>query len=127
MQNPEQARERFSKRLTRNDVKKRSIVFPFSAVSGIFDFQVGRLVCLDVVESTRMAWNFICSFDTNEEMGSVVSIRCPQFMSEKGLKANDEVSFVRQDDDKVPWKKFKIEIRRNIRLCGQDIWGDLMV
>ncbi|XWS54861.1 hypothetical protein CRYUN_Cryun10bG0125900 [Craigia yunnanensis] len=129
MQNPGQARERFSKRLTQNDVEKCLILFPFCDVAGIFDFQEGRMFCLEVVGSTGKAWTFLGSFHTNEEMGSVVSISWPQFVSEKTLKANDEVVFVGQsmDDDEGPWKKFKIEVRRKIRLFGQDIWGDLMV
>ncbi|XVF67660.1 hypothetical protein PTKIN_Ptkin10aG0139300 [Pterospermum kingtungense] len=125
----EQASERFSKRLTQKDVEKRTITIPFSEVAGIFDFEEGRLFCLDVLECTGQAWTFLGAFHRNEEMGSVVSISSPQFVSEKALKANDEVVFVRQsrENDSVPWKKFKIEVRRKIRLFGQDIWGDLRV
>ena len=129
MQNPGQARERFSKRLTQNDVEKCLILFPFCTVAGIFDFQEGRVFCLEVIGSTGKVWTFLGSFHNNEEMGSVVSISWPQFVSEKALKPNDEVVFVRQsmDDDEGHWKKFKIEVRRKIRLFGHDIWGDLMV
>ncbi|WRX14357.1 hypothetical protein QQP08_006844 [Theobroma cacao] len=130
MQNPDQAKERFSKRLTQNEIEKCLVLFPITAVEGIFTFEEGRMFCLDVVGRTGEAWTFMATFQTNEDMGSVVSISWPQFVREKALKANDEVTFVRlapDESDNIHWKKFKIEVRREIRLFGQDIWGDLMV
>ncbi|EOX98122.1 Uncharacterized protein TCM_006956 [Theobroma cacao] len=129
-ENPDQARERFSKRLTQNEVDKCLLMFPFTAVVGLFAFEIHRLFCLDVVGRSGKAWTFLASFEPDEDMVSVFSIRCPQFASEYALKANDEVTFVRQalnDNDKAPWMKFKIEIRRKIILFGQDIWGEVMV
>ncbi|XVE93286.1 hypothetical protein REPUB_Repub01dG0177700 [Reevesia pubescens] len=132
MQNPNQtSRERFSKPLiTQTD--QLVIRFPHSVVAGIYNFEVGGLICLDFVDhSTGKAWTFLGSFVSNEENGSVVlPTSWPQFVSEKSLKANDEVVFVGQSlqvDDKAPLKKFKIEVKRKIRLFGQDIWGDIMV
>ncbi|XVE66911.1 hypothetical protein DITRI_Ditri08aG0118200 [Diplodiscus trichospermus] len=130
MQNPEQARERFSKRLTEGDVGKCLIVFPICVVTGIFDFNEGHLFFMDVVGSSGSeTWKFLGSFSINEEMGPIFSISCPNFVKEKALKADDEVVFIKQpmEDEKAPFKKFKIEVKRKIRLFGKDIWGDLMV
>ncbi|XWS67969.1 hypothetical protein CRYUN_Cryun04dG0050200 [Craigia yunnanensis] len=71
MQNPDQTRERFSKRLTQIEVEKCLILFPSTAVAGIFNLEEGRLFFLDVVDSTGKAWTFLGSLNTNEEMGSV--------------------------------------------------------
>ncbi|OMP11638.1 hypothetical protein CCACVL1_00372 [Corchorus capsularis] len=132
MQNGEQPRDRFSKFLTQVEAEKRIIVFPLNHVPGIFAFEEGRLTCMDVVSGDG-AWSFLASFIKDEEIGNVVSISWPQFASEKGLKANDEVSFFKQagdhgnEEEQGPWKKFRIQVRRQIRLFGQNIWGDLMV
>ncbi|OMP01589.1 hypothetical protein COLO4_11747 [Corchorus olitorius] len=129
-QNGEQPRDRFSKLLTPLEVEKRTIVFPLNHVAGIFAFEEGRLTCMDVVSGDG-AWSFLASFIKDEEIGNVVSISWPQFASEKGLKANDEVCFFKQaadgNEELGPWKKFRIQVRRQIRLFGQNIWGDLMV
>lgn len=130
MQDAEQtSAERFSKQLTQNEVDKKTISFRLSEVEGFFDFQEGRLFWLDVVGCTGLAWVFLGAYHTNEEMGSVVSISWPQFASEMALKADDEVVFERRilENDKAPWKKYKIVITRKIRLFGQDIWVDLKV
>ncbi|XVE93289.1 hypothetical protein REPUB_Repub01dG0178000 [Reevesia pubescens] len=136
MQNPDdqqQARERFSKRLTQVEVEKRLILFPLTVVAGFFNFEVDRLFCMDVVDWFGKAWTFMGSIHSNyEDLGSVVSVSWPQFATEKGIKANDEVIFIGQpldddDDHRTPWKKYKVEVKRKIRLFGQDIWGDLKV
>ncbi|XVE49123.1 hypothetical protein DITRI_Ditri01bG0057100 [Diplodiscus trichospermus] len=132
MQIPEQARESFSKRLTQSEVEHFLILFPIISVASIFNnLEEGRLFFVDAVDSTEKAWNFMGSLHNNyRDMGSVVSISWPQFASEKGLKVNDEVVFTvqpREDHDRSPSKLFKVEIRRKIRLFGQDIWGVLMI
>ncbi|EOX98125.1 Uncharacterized protein TCM_006960 [Theobroma cacao] len=130
MQNPDQARARFSKRLTQNEVDKCLLLFHITAVAGMFTFDKDRLFCLDAVGRSGKAWTLLASFQTNEAWGSVFSISCPEFVREYALRANDEVIFVRQaldDNDKAPRMKFKIEVRRKIRLFGQDIWGEVMV
>ncbi|XVE66910.1 hypothetical protein DITRI_Ditri08aG0118100 [Diplodiscus trichospermus] len=130
MQNPEQAQARFSKRLTQDDVEKDLIVFPTTAVAGIFESQpcLMYLIIDLVVGSTGQTYTFQVYFGTNHEMGRVVSIWSFNFLKEKGIRANDEVVFIRQpsDNDTAPMK-FKIEVRRKIRLFGQDIWGNLVV
>ncbi|XVF01174.1 hypothetical protein REPUB_Repub04eG0065700 [Reevesia pubescens] len=84
-----------------------------------------------LIYSIGKAWIFLGSLHSNEEMGAFVYISLPQFVREKALKANNEIALIEQslDDvnDKAPWKKFKIEVKRKIRLFGRDIWGNLMV
>ncbi|MBA0755419.1 hypothetical protein Gogos_022286 [Gossypium gossypioides] len=84
---------------------------------------------MDVTDSLGKAWTFIGTFYANPEVGKYVSLTWPQFSSEKGLKANDEVIFTERPrcEGEAPWKKFNVVIKRKIRLYGEDIWGELKV
>ncbi|KAK8331244.1 hypothetical protein V6Z11_A10G062200 [Gossypium hirsutum] len=121
--------KRFSKHLTQNEVKDRIIFFSYTDVAPFFEFQEGRLFFMDVTDSLGKAWTFIGTFYANPDVGKYVSIKWPQFLSEKGLKANDEVIFIERSrrEGETPWKKFNVVIKRKIRLFGQDIWGELKV
>ncbi|KAK8602476.1 hypothetical protein V6N13_057895 [Hibiscus sabdariffa] len=129
MENQEHNRQRFSKQLIQREVEKCTISFPFDVVASFFEFQEGCLFCMDVMDSLGEKWSFIGMFHHNEELGNCVSIRLSQFSIEKGLKAADEVTFTERPrrEGARPWKKFKVEVKRKIRLFGQDIWGELAV
>ncbi|KAK8509222.1 hypothetical protein V6N13_062278 [Hibiscus sabdariffa] len=127
--NQEQIRQSFSKLLTQREVEQRTVSFPFDDVASVFEFQEGRLFCIDAMDSLGKMWPFIGMFHNNEELGNCVSICLQQFLVEKELKANDEITFTerpRQEGTRTS-KRFKVEIKRKIRLFGQDIWGELMV
>ncbi|KAL4298042.1 hypothetical protein GQ457_12G021050 [Hibiscus cannabinus] len=129
MENHEQGKERFSKRLSQNEIEKRMIFLPFAVVASFLEFQEGHLFRMDVVDSLGKAWSFMGMFQINEEFGNYVSISWPQFAAEKGLKANDEVIFMEKprQEGEESCKQLKVRIKRKIRLFGQDIWGELMV
>ncbi|MBA0627995.1 hypothetical protein Godav_022781 [Gossypium davidsonii] len=129
MESQEQGRQSFSKHLTQSEAKDRIIFFSYTDVAPFFEFQEGYLFFVNVTDSLGKAWTFIGTFYTNPEIGKYVSIKWPQFSSVKGLKANDEVIFTERPRRKseAPWKKFKLVIKRKIRLFGQDIWGELKV
>ncbi|KAK8505286.1 hypothetical protein V6N13_045728 [Hibiscus sabdariffa] len=129
MENQEHNRQRFSKQLTQREVEKCTISFPFDVVTSFFEFQEGHLFCMDVMGSLGKKWSFIGMIHHNEELGNCVSIRLSQLLIEKGLKADDEITFTERPrrEGERPWKKFKVEVKREIRLFGQDIWGELAV
>ncbi|MBA0569826.1 hypothetical protein Golob_003528, partial [Gossypium lobatum] len=124
-----QGRQSFSKHLTQSEAKDRIIFFSYTDVALFFEFQEGSMFFVNVTDNLGKARTFIGTFYTNPEIGKYVSIKWPQFSSEKGLKANDEVIFTERPCRKseAPWKKFKLVIKRKIRLFGQDIWGELKV
>ncbi|KAK8991604.1 hypothetical protein V6N11_062609 [Hibiscus sabdariffa] len=127
--NQEQTRQSFSKLLTQREVEQRTVSFPFDDVASTFEFQEGRLFCIDAMDSLEKVWSFVGMFHNNEELGKCVSICLREFPVEKGLKANDEITFTerpRQNGTRTS-KRFKVLIKRKIRLFGQDIWGELMV
>ncbi|KAK8597559.1 hypothetical protein V6N13_094962 [Hibiscus sabdariffa] len=127
--NQEQVRQSFSKQLTQREVEQRTVLFPFDVVTSVFEFQEGQLFCIDAIDNLEKVWLFIGMFHNNEELGNCVSICLRQFSVEKGLKANDEITFTErpQQEGTRTSKRFKVEIKRKIRLFGQDIWGELMV
>ncbi|KAL4312694.1 hypothetical protein GQ457_01G054110 [Hibiscus cannabinus] len=129
MENQGQGRGRFTRRLTQNEVEQQIILFPFVAVAAYFTFEQGEAFYMNVKDSLGKEWTFKGKFHTNEEAGNYVSIGMAQFFMEKGLKANDEVTFVErpQLEWPGPWKKFRIELKRQIRLFGVDMWGELNV
>ncbi|KAG4178630.1 hypothetical protein ERO13_A10G055150v2 [Gossypium hirsutum] len=129
MKNQEQARQSFSKHLTLSEVKDRIIFFSYTDVVPFFEFQEGYLFFVNVTDSLRKPWTFIGTFYANPEIGKYVSIKWTKFSSEKRLKANNEVIFTERPrhEGEAPWKKFKLVIKRKIKLFGQVIWGELKV
>ncbi|KAK8493105.1 hypothetical protein V6N13_095549 [Hibiscus sabdariffa] len=127
--NQEQIRQSFSKLLTQREVERRTVVFPFDTVASAFEFQEGQLFCIDAMDSLGKVWSFIGMFHNNEEFNNCVSICLHQFPVEKELKANDKITFTKRPLQKNAriCKRFKVEIKRKIRLFGQDIWGELTV
>lgn len=129
MENQEQDKHSVSRRLTRNEVEDRIMLFSYDVVAEFYEFQENRMCYMDVIDGLRREWTFVGSFYMNQEVGNYVSINSLHFFTEKGLKANDEVTFTRrlQGEDEWTWKKFKVEVNRKITLFGRDIWGELMV
>ncbi|KAE8701607.1 hypothetical protein F3Y22_tig00110540pilonHSYRG00076 [Hibiscus syriacus] len=119
----------FASRLTRSEVQRRMMMLPVLAVAAFFEYEEGRLFFMDVKDSLGQAWIFLCRFHANEEMGNYFCISWPQFSMEKGLKENDEVIFTERPrlEGESPERKFKVEIKRKIRLFGVDMWGELNV
>ncbi|KAK8553474.1 hypothetical protein V6N13_062279 [Hibiscus sabdariffa] len=113
--NQEQIRQSFSKLLAQREVEQRTVSFPFDAVASVFEFQEGRLFCIDVMDSLGKVWSFIGMFHNNEELGKCVSICLHQFPVEKELKANDEITFTErpQQEDTRTCKRFKVEIKKD--------------
>ncbi|KAK8509199.1 hypothetical protein V6N13_062256 [Hibiscus sabdariffa] len=119
----------FSKLLTQREVEQRTVSSPFDAIAFVFEFQEGRLFCTDAMDSLRKVLLFIDMFHNNEELDNCVSICLQQFSVEKGLKADDKITFTkrpRQEGTRT-CQRFKVEIKRKIRLFDHDIWGELMV
>ncbi|MBA0695629.1 hypothetical protein Goari_002241 [Gossypium aridum] len=127
MEDQEQGRRTFSKRLTPIEVEKRIILFFYTVVAEFFEFEEGRHFFMDVTDNLGKEWTFVGTFHANNIVENHVSISWAQFSLEKGLKVNDEVTFTEKPQGNGPWKKFKVVIKRKIRLFGQDIWGELMV
>ncbi|KAL4385256.1 hypothetical protein GQ457_15G021270 [Hibiscus cannabinus] len=130
MENQGQAAgNRFTRRLTQRELHYRVILFPFVAVAAFFEFQPDVLSFMDVKDSLEKEWRFLVRFHTHPELGNYMSVSMPQFSMEKQLKANDEITFIEipHGEGEEPRKKFKVEIKRKIRLFGQDIWGELNI
>ncbi|KAK9015702.1 hypothetical protein V6N11_006796 [Hibiscus sabdariffa] len=129
MENQGQGGDRITSRLTQSEVEQQVLLLPFVALSAYFVFEKGQFFVMDVKDSLGKDWTFFGTFHANEDLGNYVMIRLSQFPVEKGLKPNDEVSIMElpRQDGEGPCRKFKIEIKRQIRLFGVDIWGDLNV
>ncbi|KAE8660586.1 hypothetical protein F3Y22_tig00116951pilonHSYRG00454 [Hibiscus syriacus] len=129
MENVRQGRARFARRLTQMEMNRHIILFPFVAVAAYFNFEEGQLFPVDVIDSLGKKWAFLGTSHADEQFGNYVSFSWSQFSIEKGLKVNDEVVIIEmpQGDDEQPHSMFKIEIKRQIKLFGVNIWGELNV
>ncbi|KAH1048203.1 hypothetical protein J1N35_038987 [Gossypium stocksii] len=127
MENQQERRQSFSKRLTQIEVENRMILFSYTVVANFFEFQANHLLFMDATDSVGKKWIFVGKFHANDNVGNYVSISLSWFAVEKGLKVNDEITFSEIPQGNRPWKNFKVVIKRKIRLFGQDIWGEFMV
>ncbi|GMI74535.1 hypothetical protein HRI_001122800 [Hibiscus trionum] len=108
-----------SKLLTKTDIEK-GLLISF----GVFPvpFEGGRFFNITAIDETGKAWDFRCFFLQSE---GIVSIGWLQFLIGKDVRAGDMVFLHRKSMDGGDGSTVKIEVKRKIRLLGQDIWAVL--
>ena len=118
----------FSKLLTKSDVEK-SLLIPTCSFN-VFPFEQGHFFYMNVVDNTGNAWTFPCFIqqisDDHQSIGSsVISIGWQKFACKKYVRVGDMVFLHRKclDDNSIGMMQFRIEVKRKIRLLGQDIWA----
>ena len=118
----------FSKLLTKSDVEK-SLLIPTCSFN-VFPFEQGHFFYMNVVDNTGNAWTFPCFIqqisDDHQSIGSsVISIGWQNFAGKKHVRVGDMVFLHRKclDDNSIGMTQFRIEVKRKIRLLGQDIWA----
>ncbi|GAV61205.1 hypothetical protein CFOL_v3_04733, partial [Cephalotus follicularis] len=116
-----------SKVLSKMDTE-RNLVIPTSSL-GFLPFEEGHSANMVVEdESTRQAWIFHCTIKGDENKGLVLSVSWLDFVRDKSLKENDEVTIFQEEfmKEKAMGTRFKIVVKRKIRLFGADIWADVI-
>ncbi|XWS54862.1 hypothetical protein CRYUN_Cryun10bG0126000 [Craigia yunnanensis] len=117
----------FSKLLTKSDVEK-SLMIPTCSFD-VLPFEEGHFFNLNVVDQTGNAWTFPCfvqQINDDQSIGSsAISIGWLNFARNTDVKVGDMVFFHQKslDDNSSGSKHFRIEVKRKIRLFGQDIWA----
>ncbi|TXG53777.1 hypothetical protein EZV62_019033 [Acer yangbiense] len=117
----------FSKIVTEIDIT-RSLSIPTSSL-GLIPLEEGHSVDMHVYDSCGRLWIFRSSIlqqSTGCE-GLVLSVNWLEFVSHKNVKVDDEVIFIEEIIMNGPGvgARLYIQVRRKIRLFGQDIWADL--
>ncbi|KAI9156850.1 hypothetical protein LWI28_013111 [Acer negundo] len=115
----------FSKIVTDIDVT-RSLSIPTSSLGSI-PFEEGHFTDMNVYDDCGRFWVFRCSI---QQMGSedrVLSVNWIEFVRHKNVRVDDKVIFLEETciNDPTTGAKIKIEVKRKIRLYGQDIWADV--
>ncbi|GLT63676.1 hypothetical protein SLA2020_362220 [Shorea laevis] len=110
----------FSKLLTESDVNKNLSILFCSMGSSIPE--EGGLY-MNALDNTGKAWSFPCSVHHEETTGTVVSVCWDEFVREKGVRANDKV--VLKEKSMAEGTIFMVDVKRKIRLFGEDIWADV--
>ncbi|MBA0712040.1 hypothetical protein Golax_011165, partial [Gossypium laxum] len=114
-----------SKQLTKNDIEK-SLLIPTDSFSIVpVQFEGGCFYNVNAVDGAGKAWDFPCFVQQSE---GIVSVDWLRFLSGKDVRAGDTVFLHRKpmDDgggDLTASAKLKIEVKRKIRLMGEDIWA----
>ncbi|GMI73726.1 hypothetical protein HRI_001041900 [Hibiscus trionum] len=120
-----------SKLLTKTDVEK-SLEIPACGFDAL-PFQEGHCFYMNVADNNGSAWTFPCFIQPQKTGGdeyqsigsSVVSVGWMKFATKIDLRVGDMVVLHHQSLDvnsKGSNLQFRIEVRRKIRLLGQDIW-----
>ncbi|XWS62842.1 hypothetical protein CRYUN_Cryun06bG0045200 [Craigia yunnanensis] len=117
-----------SKLLTKSDIEK-NLLIP-TCPSNLLPFEESHFFYMNVVDNTGNAWTFPCfiqhmSDDNQSKESSVISIGWLKFACKKDVRVGDMVFLHRKslDDDNSTGTEFRIEVKRKIRLLGQDIWA----
>ncbi|MBA0799208.1 hypothetical protein Gohar_009737 [Gossypium harknessii] len=116
-----------SKQLTKSDIEK-SLLMPTDSFGTLpVPFEGDRFFNVTAVDGTGKAWDFPCFVQQSE---GIVSVGWLPFPSGKDVRAGDTVFLHRKpmDDgggDLTASAKLKIEVKRKIRLMGEDIWAVL--
>ncbi|KAJ0094029.1 hypothetical protein Patl1_27065 [Pistacia atlantica] len=109
----------FSKFLTEMDVT-RSLVIPTNFM-GLIDFEKGRVMDMHVHDDAGL--DVYLLVQQNGIVGDVLCVDWIEFVQHKNVKVKDKVIFVMEDE--AMGGRMKIEVKRKIRLFGQDIWADV--
>ena len=112
----------FSKVVTEMDVT-RSLSISISSL-GLIPLEEGPSMDMHVFDDdSGRLWDFRCSIQHNTYCeGRVISVDWLEFVGHKNVRVDDKVIFVEQvtNDQSM---RLKVEVKRRIRLFGQDIWA----
>ncbi|KAK6240987.1 hypothetical protein SCA6_006376 [Theobroma cacao] len=115
----------FSKPLTKSDVEK-SLLIPTHSFNTLL-LEEGQFFNMNVVDSAGNAWTFPCFIQQNNDEikgPSVISVGWLKFLHNKDVRVGDTVFLYQISlDDNCTGTQFRIEVKRKIRLLGQDIWA----
>ncbi|XVF67659.1 hypothetical protein PTKIN_Ptkin10aG0139200 [Pterospermum kingtungense] len=122
-----------SKVLTKSDIEKSLLISAACCFdSNILPLEEGHFYDINVIDNTGKAWSFPCFIQQISEgmhmEPPVLSVGWLKFVCDKDVRVGDMV-FLHQKyamddhDDDSTCKQLKIEVKRKIRLMGEDIWA----
>ncbi|OAY39820.1 hypothetical protein MANES_10G124700v8 [Manihot esculenta] len=114
-----------TKLLSQADIES-CLSFPTSSL-GPLPFQEGHSLDMNVHDQSGQEWIFSCTIQRNDSVGQFLSVGWLEFVRHKNLAVNDEVIFVEEalENQAVRSCRIKIQVKRKIRLFGNDIWADV--
>ncbi|KAJ6715497.1 hypothetical protein OIU85_026943 [Salix viminalis] len=114
----------FSKLLTADDIEN-GLSIPGSSLGQLPD-QEGLTMSMQVHDRNGQAWTFSCTIKRNDSVGHFLSVGWNKFVRERDLRVDDKVTIQEEAMKKEgsgTW--IKVEVKRKIRLFGEDIWADV--
>ncbi|KAJ6309170.1 hypothetical protein OIU76_018709 [Salix suchowensis] len=114
----------FSKLLTADDIEN-GLPIPGSSLGQLPD-QEGLTMSMQVLDRNGQDWTFSCTIKRNDSVGHFLSVGWNNFVREKDLRVDDKVTIQEEGMKKQgsgTW--IKVEVKRKIRLFGEDIWADV--
>ncbi|KAJ0031882.1 hypothetical protein Pint_13600 [Pistacia integerrima] len=112
----------FSKFVNEIDMT-RSLSIPTSPM-GLKHFEENQLMDMHVQDDCGQLWMFSCSIQKNGDAGCALCVDWLEFVRHKDVRIGDEVIFIEDIvKDEAMGARIKIQVKRKIRLFGQDIWA----
>ncbi|KAJ0079647.1 hypothetical protein Patl1_23119 [Pistacia atlantica] len=103
----------------------RSLSLPTSPM-GLIHFEENQLMDMHVLDDCGQLWMFRCSIQKNVDAGCALSVDWLEFVRLKDVRIGDEVIFIQEIvKDQAMGARIKIQVKRKIRLFGQNIRGDV--
>ncbi|KAJ0091285.1 hypothetical protein Patl1_13700 [Pistacia atlantica] len=84
---------------------------------GLKHFEGSQLMDMHVQDDCGQLWMFSCSIQNNGEAGCALCVDWLEFVRHKDVRIEDIVK------DEAMGARIKIQVKRKIRLFGQDIWA----
>ncbi|KAF9690223.1 hypothetical protein SADUNF_Sadunf01G0173200 [Salix dunnii] len=114
----------FSKLLTADDIEN-GLSIPGCSPGQLPD-QEGLTMSMQVHDRDGQDWTFSCTVKRNDSVGQFLSAGWNKFVRERDLRVDDKVTIhveAMKKQGTGTW--IRVEVKRKIRLFGEDIWADV--
>ncbi|PNS99891.2 hypothetical protein POPTR_015G015800v4 [Populus trichocarpa] len=108
---------KFSKKLSKTDVRKRLAV-PTRSLSSLPSFDGAHAVYFQAADERGEVWTFKCSIRKRRHPKPVLSKDWLAFVDSKGLKAGDMIEFYKETNEAATAHAYKVRAERQIKIFG---------
>lgn len=115
----------FSKLVSEIDITRILSIPANACAMGRLNFEENVLMDMHVEDDCGKMWMFGCWIQKNDDGGCALCVDWLEFVRHKDVRVGDKVLLIEEIEDQAMRRKIKIEVKRKIRLFGQDIWADV--
>ncbi|EEF33387.1 conserved hypothetical protein [Ricinus communis] len=114
-----------SKLITKTDTESY-LSFPTCSL-GLLPFEDGHSMNMNVYDNSGRECIFSSTIQRNDSIGRFLSVGWLDFVRHKDVREKDKITILEDEiiKNQVTGTRIRIEVKRKIRLFGQDIWADV--